>query len=443
MSITYLNDRSIYEKRYDKITVELCRVCEQIVYNAFGDRPALDRHGHADSATGYYQYSIFYFQLVELLAGERWQERDTTISKWMKADEEKDRRLAEAKPSTTPYCRSCGEDMRIKLKSYASRERGDSKKDDDDILLMFKCEPCNKLMALWQDGTEWEGYQARCEKCNAPVDETDTVKGNVITSTYTCPNCDYDYKNVWKLGAKPKTPADPHFKVDRRRFCFDAATGKKFLVRKAHIEHLGELLERGRQRAGASEEAIDPLAGAVEQVKKLKVAQVVGLLSTAIAKVGYTKFKLGEPQIGREVAVPFTCLDNQPERESYDSRMGLKKLITATLADTNWQLMSDGVHYRLGYLSGRVRAYESDEDLRKLIERQIKAGTRKPAAATPALTPEPPTPVEPPPTPKRSRRGKQRAVRVRGVLHQDLHMLIPPRETKGSKSKTRSKQKNN
>jgi C4-type Zn-finger protein len=82
-----------------------------------------------------------------------------------------------------------------------------SKKDDDDILFMFKCEPCNKRMALWQDGTEWEGYQARCQKCNAPVDETDTVKGNVITSTYTCPNCDYDYKNVWKLGAKTQDPS--------------------------------------------------------------------------------------------------------------------------------------------------------------------------------------------------------------------------------------------
>lgn len=229
---------------------------------------------------------------------------------------------------------------------------------------------------------------------------------------------------------KPKTPADPHFKVDRRRFCFDVATGKKFLVRKAHIEHLGELLERGRQRAGASEEASDPLAEAVEQVKKLKVAQVAGLLSTAITKVGYTEFKLGEPQIGREVAVPFTCLDNQSERESHDSRMELKKLITTTLANTNWQLMSDGVHYRLGYLSGRIRAYESDEDLRKLVERQIKAGTRKPPSVKPAPASEQPTPAEPAPTPKRSRRGKVRAIRVRGALHQDLHMLIPPREAK-------------
>jgi hypothetical protein len=130
------------------------------------------------------------------------------------------------------------------------------------------------------------------------------------------------------------------------------------------------------------------------------------------------------------MAIPFSCLDNKPERESHDSRMELKKLITTTLADTNWQLMSDGVHYRLGYLSGRIRAYESDEDLRKLVERQTKAGTRKPVAIKPTPAPEPPTPVEPPPTPKRSRRGKHRALRVRGVLHQNLHMLIQPREAK-------------
>lgn len=29
--------------------------------------------------------------------------------------------------------------------------------------------------------------------------------------------------------------------------------------------------------------------------------------------------------------------------------------------------MSDGVHYRLGYLSGRLKAYEGEEDIKKLV----------------------------------------------------------------------------
>ncbi len=252
-----------------------------------------------------------------------------------------------------------------------------------------------------------------------------------MTTTYTCASCGHKHKSSWHLGGEAKSEApDPLYKLDRRRFCFDAATGEKFLARKAHIEHISEMLEQGRLDAGASEAPVDHVAEAVGEIRKLKVAQLADVLAKAVADSGYIEFKLGEPQIGREVAVPFSCLDNKPERESYDSRMGLKKLITKTLAGTNWRLMSDGVSHRLGYLSGRLRAYESDEDLRKLVDKQAKGGKPQPPQTMPRATPEPAPAVEPAPPPKRSRRGKQQVVYVRGILHPNLHILIPPREEK-------------
>jgi hypothetical protein len=441
MTTTSLNDRSVYEDRYDKITVELCRNRERMMHDLFGERPALDAEGRADSASGYYQYSMFYFQLVESVAGERWQQRGETVRQWMADDETKDRRLAAAQPATIPYCRSCGENMEIHLKTYQHRE-GKGTKDEEGILFMFDCKPCHTRLAFWQDGTEWKPSPARCEQCGAQVEETDKRRGNTIITTYICAGCGHNHKSTLKLGGKAKAKVDPSFKLDRRRFCFDAATGQKFLTRKAHIERIGEVLEQGRQRLDGSKEPADPLAEAVEQIQRLKVAQVAKLLSGAVAKDGYTNFKLGDPQIGREVAVPFTCLDDNPERESYDSRMGLKKLITAALVDTNWQLMSDGIHDRLGCLSGRIRAYESDEDLRKLVEKQIKAGTRIPAATAPAPVPER-APAEPLPSPKRTRRRKQRNIRVRGELHHNLLILIPPREGKTSTSNASQKRKHN
>jgi hypothetical protein len=92
--MTYLEDRSAYEERYDSITVELCRIREERVVDTLGERPPLDDRGDADPANGYYIYSIFYFQFVESLAGKRWQEREGKIREWMTADEEKDGRLA-------------------------------------------------------------------------------------------------------------------------------------------------------------------------------------------------------------------------------------------------------------------------------------------------------------------------------------------------------------
>jgi hypothetical protein len=34
--------------------------------------------------------------------------------------------------------------------------------------------------------------------------------------------------------------------------------------------------------------------------------------------------------------------------------------------------MSDGISYRLGYLNGRVRAYEAEEDLKNLVMKSKK-----------------------------------------------------------------------
>lgn len=71
--------------------------------------------------------------------------------------------------------------------------------------------------------------------------------------------------------------------------------------------------------------------------------------------------------MGRDVYVGFSCLDNKSDREDYDSRKTLKKLVDKALIDTNWRLMSDGISYRLGYLNGRVKAYEGEEALKELV----------------------------------------------------------------------------
>lgn len=106
---------------------------------------------------------------------------------------------------------------------------------------------------------------------------------------------------------------------------------------------------------------------AVAELKKPKIAELIPLLAEPLEKAGYIEFSLDKPEIGREVVVGFSCLDNKSDRTDYDSRHNLKKLIEKTLTDTNWRLMSDGIHYRLGYLSGRIRAYEGEEDLKKLV----------------------------------------------------------------------------
>jgi DNA-directed RNA polymerase subunit RPC12/RpoP len=430
MSVTFLHERSIYEERYDRHTVELCRAREEMMDKFFGERPPLNSHGKAESDNGYYQYSVMYFHLVEVLAGERWQARKETIEQWMADDDARDRHLADAQPAAIPYCRSCGEDMQITHKSYMHRKRGRRKMDEEDILFMFDCVPCGKRVASWQDSTEWKPRQTRCEKCGVPVDELHKRRGNALTTTYTCTGCGHHHKDTMRLGTSAVTrqTGDRDFKLDRRRFCFDAEVGKKFLERQKHIEGIRGLLAERQRKSGSA--AIDPVAVAVAGIRRLKVARVAELLAKAVAEAGYIGFKLGELQVGPEITIPFSCLDNEPTRGDYDSRTKLKRHISTTLADTNWQLMSEGIRHHVGHLSGRLRGYESEEELRRLVERRLKTGSRKKPAAEVPVVQSSTEPESSPAPEKRTRQRKPRAIRVRGELHPELVMLIPARDTK-------------
>lgn len=107
----------------------------------------------------------------------------------------------------------------------------------------------------------------------------------------------------------------------------------------------------------------------------LCTSKLVPLLSPILEKAGYIEFHLDKPEMGRDVYVGFSCLDSKSDRNDYDSRKKLKKLVEGALSGTNWRLMSDGISYRLGYLNGRVKAYEGEEALKELV---IKSGKLKP-----------------------------------------------------------------
>lgn len=379
---TYLKEPKYYEDRYDNSTIEICRRGERMVNQTFVEmHKKLPASELKQRKPGWYlQYSMFYFAMVEAAAAQRHVKRDETIAKWMKEDEAKDRRLAEAHIAGDTYCRSCGKDMRVISKDYMRRDG----RKEDDILFMFECDKCNKRLALWQDGTEWEGVQIKCEKCGGKVKSAHKTKGKVITTIMTCTKCGHvetDVMDLSKDPAKEVDPIDPYHELDCKRFVFGDDMMFKFQQKAQHLERMRKL-EAGTVDRSEHADVYD----AVKEIKKLKIAQLSELLTPVVAKKKYTEFKLGEPQVGREVSLDFSCLDTEADREEYDSKKGLQKLIDKALADTNWRLMSEGVHYRLGYLSGRLRAYESEEDLKKLVEQRIKTGKLSPKA------PEPPKP---------------------------------------------------
>ena len=73
-----------------------------------------------------------------------------------------------------------------------------------------------------------------------------------------------------------------------------------------------------------------------------------------------------------QIILDFSVRDTEEKRKEYDSRKTLEQAIEKALEDKNWALMSEGIRYRLGLLGGRIRGYESEEDLQQLTKSRMK-----------------------------------------------------------------------
>lgn len=371
MTFLRLKEPNYYEELYDKVTVELCRDKEEILRKVYdkakieGFPEVQDKSKDSELEANRIFNIIHYFE-VELLAGERWEKRKDTIQEWMNRDAAKEHRLSEARLSTEPSCTHCGKTgLRIIDKDLL--HRGDNY-EQEEVLFTLDCLACNKRSGVWQDGAPWERMSTACPKCSQTMSETNKRTKNLITTTYICPKCGHSFSDKLDLRIrKTDEKPDKHWEEDKARFVFNDEMGKKHLEAKRNLEGLAKLGKEFKERQDNKE-----LYDAVAKIKKVNIGQLDSVLKSSIEKAGYNELTFEKPDVGKDVYVGFSCLDGKTDRSESDSRKQLKKTIENALAETNWRLMSDGISYRLGYLSGRVRAYEREEDLVKIVGKQKK-----------------------------------------------------------------------
>lgn len=378
---TNLKERQYYEDLYDRMTIDdarRCMVYYDDFYSDFQNKLAkgekIDRPGNA------FVLNVFYMQTVGNDLLHRYEKREESINDWGARDVSKDAQIADARLTEEPHCHHCDrQGLRIIDKSLIHRRENAKYNDPEEVLFMLSCSHCDKNSAFWEDGTAWEVKPTVCPKCKTEVIHKTTKTKNFITITYICPACKHSFKEKMDTSSK-KEPPDPNFAKDRAHYCLE---DKEFRDRlfKMRSDFIG-MAELGKKFK--EKEDNKHIYDAVKEMKKPKIAELVPLLSPVLEKAGYIEFHLDKPEMGRDVYVGFSCLDNKADREYYDSRKTLKKLVDSALSDTNWRLMSDGISYRLGYLNGRVKAYEGEEALKELV---IKSGKLKPKqTSSPAPT---------------------------------------------------------
>ena len=152
----------------------------------------------------------------------------------------------------------------------------------------------------------------------------------------------------------------------KKQFCLSKEEGEKYIDGKQRLVHAVDCIKELKEKENQKD-----LYEAVAKIKKLNIADVEKLLTKALKKEGFIKLKLESPQISRDIKIEFTVQDSSTGIHEHDRKMKLKKTITKALLETNWKLIDDGISYRLGILTGRLRGLELEEDIVKLIQARV------------------------------------------------------------------------
>lgn len=354
--MNYLKLKQYYIDLYDRFTVERCRRMERSLLNPEDPIIYEGKELKGDEKKRLLK-AIAEFGLY-FIKGEEFERKESTIQKWMKRDGTKDDLLESARPPEGIRCLSCNSSMDM---TYKHLHDWDDK--GDRVLFMYDC-PQGHLprRAFFSDGEEWKHSRPMCPECSAELDESEERSNQVIITTQTCSSC--NYKNTFDLDLAPKKEEeDKNFIKDRERFCLTEKEGGNFVGLKYKLEEFSKFIKEHEEKEKHKEDYEK-----VDKLKKLTVIELEDLLTPIFEKEGYSKLQFGAPDMGKDLFLPFTVYDTKSDRRDRDSSLALQKLSRQALEKTNWRLMSDGISYRSGILTGRFRAYEREEDLLKLIK---------------------------------------------------------------------------
>ncbi len=380
MTQTHLRDREFYEDIYDRHTVEDTRR-GMVYYDKFflDFKKKLPKNDTIDRPGNTLLLNVFYMQVVgnELL--HRYENRENYINERLQDDLKRDEQIANARLTNEPYCQHCNNHgLRIIDKTLMHRDDHYDPDEAEEVLFMLSCPHCKKRSAFWEDGTAWKVKPTLCPKCKTEITHKTTTTKKSVIFTYTCRSCGHTSKYKMNRSIIDYTKPDPDYEEDRIHFCLeDKEFRDKLYEIKRGFERMAALGKELKEKENNKH-----IYDAIKEVKKPKIAELNNILSPVLDKAGYIEFSLDKPEMGRDVYIGFSCLDSRSDRSDYDSRKTLKKLVDKALLNTNWRLMSDGISYRLGYLSGRLRAYEREEDIKDLVIKTKKLKPKQESSRT-------------------------------------------------------------
>lgn len=246
------------------------------------------------------------------------------------------------------------------------------KEEETQILFVFDCP--NKhypKKILYPDRREYFLPAWHCSKCGGTEQKSITEETEArLLIIDTCLHCGHETKLDLD-----KTPEKllPISEEDRQKYCLD------FVGRTTFIDDMLSLEEFFNSMSLHEKEKMLKKENGVDKIEIVKVPKLEERLIKLAEELGYQKFKFNTPDITRFLTVEFS-LQDPSDRDGRESEKIIAKAIRKAIFPTNWRLTNEGVSYRLGFLTGKLRAHEGDEELmkigREIIEKE-KAKSQK------------------------------------------------------------------
>lgn len=356
--MNYLKDKQYYSDLYDLHTIKICiEWAKQAIDRCNKDEAFLKfpKNEQVRAKNILVEMPMYYKK------GERYRDREKTISDWMEKDGLEQEKYNNAVEPQSVFCPVC---------NWAMGSEGKTLHNFSDepmrVLFFFRCPKCRKGRGIFDDGQEFILKKALCPKCKEELKDTQSRKGEIITTISKC-KCGYKNKDVWDMKAesddhKKKEEHDRQLLVKyRTECCLSKEDGDRYLSDQATtMRFLKNEKERKVKEA-------DPKYQKAKNLKKIKVSELQKLIEETITVSGYDSLNFDKPEIDRHIIISFSVQDTNTNRSDYDASRDLRRSLTKALETTNWRLMSDGVGNRLGLLYGRVKGYENEDDLMKII----------------------------------------------------------------------------